>query len=125
MGSERWTVPAVLEDLKVKARKEGLWNLWVPEEMDPEGKYGPGLTNEEYAPLAGNVSPKHYQPPACTPLLFRSALPNCSSTPLCHEIVFVIMSRLVSILPVFMCSASSRAVQPATTVVLVVPCLVI
>ena len=45
-ASSRWTVPTIMEELKAKARREGLWNLFLPE---PE--YGPGLTNLEYAPL--------------------------------------------------------------------------
>lgn len=39
--------PPILEELKAKARKRGLWNLFHPH---PE--WGPGLTNLEYAPLA-------------------------------------------------------------------------
>ncbi|MBC7309156.1 MAG: acyl-CoA dehydrogenase [Actinomycetales bacterium] len=39
--------PQILEDLKVKAKEAGLWNLFHP---DP--KWGPGLKNAEYAPLA-------------------------------------------------------------------------
>ncbi|KAB7739793.1 acyl-CoA dehydrogenase [Nostocoides sp. F2B08] len=39
--------PAILEELKVKARDAGLWNLFHP---DPQ--WGPGLKNAEYAPLA-------------------------------------------------------------------------
>ena len=42
-----WRTPAILEDLKVKARAQGLWNLFLP-----EGGLGAGLTNLEYAPLA-------------------------------------------------------------------------
>jgi acyl-CoA dehydrogenase len=37
----------IVDELKVKARAEGLWNLFLPDE-----KYGVGLTNLEYAPLA-------------------------------------------------------------------------
>lgn len=44
----RWTTPAVMEDLKQKAKEAGLWNLFLPEEYLP---YGAGLTNLEYAPL--------------------------------------------------------------------------
>ncbi len=44
---DRWSaVPPIMEELKVKARKEGLWNLFLPDSED-----GAGLTNQEYAPL--------------------------------------------------------------------------
>jgi len=45
-GKTRWTQPAIMEELKSRARAQGLWNLFLPE---PE--YGAGLTNREYAPL--------------------------------------------------------------------------
>ena len=42
-----WTrAPAVIEDLKEKARAEGLWNLFLP-----DSERGFGLSNLEYAPL--------------------------------------------------------------------------
>lgn len=44
---DRWTQPQIIEDLKVKARAEGLWNLFLPRADE-----GAGLTNLEYAPLA-------------------------------------------------------------------------
>src|SRR6202045_592196 len=43
----RWSPPAVIEELKPKARAAGLWNLFLP-----DGEHGAGLTNLEYAPLA-------------------------------------------------------------------------
>ncbi|MBW7946318.1 MAG: acyl-CoA dehydrogenase family protein [Sphingomonadaceae bacterium] len=38
-----------IEDIKAKAKAEGLWNLFMPHEY---GEWSPGLTNLEYAPLA-------------------------------------------------------------------------
>jgi acyl-CoA dehydrogenase len=42
-----WIVVPVVEELKAKARKQGLWNLFLN-----ESEHGAGLTNLEYAPLA-------------------------------------------------------------------------
>jgi acyl-CoA dehydrogenase len=46
-GADRWQPIALLQDIKAKAKAEGLWNLFLP-----ESELGAGLTNEEYAPLA-------------------------------------------------------------------------
>jgi acyl-CoA dehydrogenase len=41
-----WSTPAVIRELQAEARKQGLWNLFLP------GERGAGLTNLQYAPLA-------------------------------------------------------------------------
>ena len=42
-----WSRPPVMEELKAEARRRELWNLFLP---DP--RFGAGLTNLQYAPLA-------------------------------------------------------------------------
>ena len=59
-----WRVPPIIQELKNKAKSQGLWNFFLP-----ESKNGFGLTNLEYAPLAeimGQVS-------------FASEVFNCSA----------------------------------------------
>ncbi len=41
-----WIPTAAIEELKRRAKAQGLWNLWLP-----QSEYGAGLTNLEYAPL--------------------------------------------------------------------------
>ncbi|SJZ50242.1 acyl-CoA dehydrogenase [Enhydrobacter aerosaccus] len=45
-SGDRWKPSVVMEELKAKAREQGLWNLFLA-----HSKNGPGLTNLEYAPL--------------------------------------------------------------------------
>ncbi len=50
---DRWKLISVVEDLKKKARADGLWNLFLPPSLDDDDEFrGAGLANLEYAPLA-------------------------------------------------------------------------
>jgi alkylation response protein AidB-like acyl-CoA dehydrogenase len=42
-----WVVLPVIDELKAKAKEQGLWNLFLP-----DAEHGAGLSNVEYAPLA-------------------------------------------------------------------------
>src|SRR5437899_1405748 len=56
----RWKVIPILEDLKKKAKAEGLWNMFMPPSAHEDDEFrGAGLSNLEYAPLAeemGHIS---------------------------------------------------------------------
>ena len=59
----RTRTPPVLQQLKAKARAEGLWNLFLP------GGHGAGLSNLDYAPLAESMGR----------VLWASEVFNCSA----------------------------------------------
>jgi acyl-CoA dehydrogenase len=54
-----WQPTQVMEELKAKAKADGLWNLWLP-----ESNLGAGLTNLEYAPLCEIMGRSHIGPEA-------------------------------------------------------------
>ena len=60
----KWQVPAAIPALKAKAKEQGLWNLFLPDE-----ELGQGLTCLEYAPLAEETGK----------VLFASELFNCNA----------------------------------------------
>ncbi|MFQ6394329.1 acyl-CoA dehydrogenase family protein [Nocardia sp. KC 131] len=47
-----WVVLPVIEELKAKAREQGLWNFFLPKTYSEATGQGVGLGNVEYAPLA-------------------------------------------------------------------------
>jgi acyl-CoA dehydrogenase len=53
----RWKPTGIIEELKAKARCEGLWNLFLPAEEN-----GAGLSNLEYAPLCEIMGRSHMAP---------------------------------------------------------------
>jgi acyl-CoA dehydrogenase len=59
IDAERWSPPALMEELKRHARAAGLWNLFLP-----QSEHGAGLTNLEYAPLCEIMGRSPYAPEA-------------------------------------------------------------
>lgn len=66
LGRDRWSPPQVVEELKAKARTQGLWNLFLPDSV-----HGAGLTNVEYAPLCEVMGRVHF-----SPQIFNCAAPD-------------------------------------------------
>jgi acyl-CoA dehydrogenase len=52
--------PAIMEELKARAREAGLWNMFLP-----DAEYGAGLSNSDYAPLAEILGRSHIASEAC------------------------------------------------------------
>jgi acyl-CoA dehydrogenase len=71
-----WSPPPVLGPLRARARELGLWNLFLP---DP--RYGAGLTNLQYAPLAEVTG----RSPALAPAALNCAAPDTGNMELLAE----------------------------------------
>jgi acyl-CoA dehydrogenase len=52
-----WAAWPVVDELKARAKTEGLWNLFLP-----DSEHGAGLTNVEYAPLCEVMGRSHLAP---------------------------------------------------------------
>ncbi|MCC5034234.1 acyl-CoA dehydrogenase family protein [Streptomyces sp. WAC 00631] len=72
----RWGTPPVVEELKAEARRQGLWNLFLPDE-----EYGAGLTNLQYAPLAEITG----RSPQLAPTALNCAAPDTGNMELLAE----------------------------------------
>ncbi|MBB6522148.1 acyl-CoA dehydrogenase family protein [Pseudoteredinibacter isoporae] len=68
VNADRWKTPPIMEELKAKAKAEGLWNFFLPLAY---GEYSGGLTNLEYAPLAEEMGRV-----AWAPEVFNCAAPD-------------------------------------------------
>lgn len=59
LSEDRWSTPSILNELKARAKAQGLWNFFLPL---PYGQYSGGLTNLEYAPLAEEMGKSGWAP---------------------------------------------------------------
>ena len=75
-SGDPWQRPPVIDELKVQARKQGLWNLFLPGHPD-----GAGLTNLQYAPLAEITG----HSPAIAPEALNCAAPDTGNMEVLNE----------------------------------------
>ena len=68
--------PEVLVELRERAKAEGLWNLFLPDE-----EHGPGLTNWEYGMLCEDMG----RSPAVAPMVFNCSAPDTGNMEILAE----------------------------------------
>jgi acyl-CoA dehydrogenase len=68
--------PGILIEIRRRARSEGLWNLFMPDE-----RYGAGLENWEYAVLCEEMG----RSPALAPMAFNCAAPDTGNMEILAE----------------------------------------
>jgi len=54
---DRWQPIAMMDELKAKAKAEGLWNLFLP-----DSEHGAGLSNLDYAPICEEMGRSLFAP---------------------------------------------------------------
>jgi acyl-CoA dehydrogenase len=68
--------PEVLVEMRERAKSEGLWNLFMPDE-----RYGPGLTNWEYGLLCEEMG----RSPIVAPMAFNCSAPDTGNSEILAE----------------------------------------
>jgi len=68
--------PQVLVEIRERARSEGLWNLFLPDE-----RHGPGLTNWEYGLLCEEMG----RSPVAAPMAFNCSAPDTGNMEILAE----------------------------------------
>ncbi len=68
--------PRVIVEIRERAREEGLWNLFLPDE-----RFGPGLTNWEYGMLCEQMG----RSPVVAPMAFNCAAPDTGNMEILAE----------------------------------------
>ncbi|HYU59566.1 MAG TPA: acyl-CoA dehydrogenase family protein [Solirubrobacterales bacterium] len=68
--------PEILVEIRARARDEGLWNLFMPDE-----RYGAGLTNWEYGVLCEEMG----RSPAIAPMAFNCSAPDTGNMEILAE----------------------------------------
>ncbi|EFQ82157.1 acyl-CoA dehydrogenase, C-terminal domain protein [Aeromicrobium marinum DSM 15272] len=74
IAEDRWDPPAVLAELRAKAKEQGLWNFFLP------GGGPAGLTNLQYAPIA-EITGRSIQ---LAPAAFNCAAPDTGNMEVLH-----------------------------------------
>lgn len=76
-ADDAWTFPAVVGEVRAKAKEQGLWNFFLP---GYEGPHGRGLSNLQYAPIA-ELTGRSIQ---LAPAAFNCAAPDTGNMEVLH-----------------------------------------
>src|SRR4026208_501860 len=68
--------PKILVEIRAKAKEQGLWNLFLPDD-----RFGPGLTNWEYGLLCEQMG----RSPVVAPMAFNCAAPDTGNMEILAE----------------------------------------